>query len=541
MARKTLVIDANRDHFHLEVDSGTLKLGMNSEQTEGVAKYLRITRIRCEVEIEDERDAVPLEEPGVISGRSIRSGMPLQLRHAQISMNAPNHAPATAPSTAPVNETPPPTPISGKSTRRLKVIDGADSGRTFRLPESGTLTVGKNSKQVDIGLDDLYVAKHHCTLELSAEQIVVTHHEGPGGTFIDGQRIHQPQLLRTNSILRVGNSHLKLEVGVYADEPATKSNEPERSGNSSSSFKAVGAPTAPEEVFDPNDPMMAFCGEIIGHYEINRPLGRGYAGAMFLAKDLKTDHLVALKLIDSDFPASNGELERFARELKSIQSLRHEHLVAPLGAGKTATHCWIAREYVEGESAQRLIERVAKGEKPNWTGAVRIGIHLTQALTFLHEKHVLHKNIVPKNVLVRTSDLCTKLADLKFAECLAESELQEAVLEAKVLAELPYTAPEQAEPGGFIDGLADLYAVGAVMYALMTGRPPISGGDRESTIQAIQSGQITRLKAINKRIPNELDGAVMKMLALHQEDRFQTAQAVLTELQLIAKEHGIQV
>lgn len=545
MSKKTLVIDGNREHFTLEVDSGTLRVGMNSDQPEGIAKYLRITRVRCEIEIEDERESLPIEEAGVINPRSIRPGTPVQLRHSNISLHGQNPPPVAAPATvaAPsVHDSTPTAVPGGKLNKRLKVIDGADQGRTYRLAEAGTMTVGKSSKHVDIGLDDLYVSKTHCTLEISGDVVTVTHLEGPGGTHIDGHRIHQPQVIRPGAILRVGNSHLRLEYGAFADEPvANKSQYTNGGSESSSKLRAVSAPVEVEEDFNPDDPFAAMVGDILGHYELGRMVGRGFGGAVFMARHTNTDQAVAVKVLSPEFPASQAELERFARELKSIQNIRHEHLAAPIGAGRTHSHCWIAREYIDGESVHSVVKRVARGEKSNWTNAVRVGVHLAQALVCVHQHRMIHGNITPRNVLVRAADLMTKLTDLRFAECIRDSALQQATLESKLLAELPYLAPEQVEEGGFVDNLADLYAVGAVIYAMSAGRPPITGNSAEEMLEQLRGGKLTRLKAVNKRVPSEFDGAVMKLMALHQEDRFQNAAALLQELLLIAKEHGIQV
>ena len=170
--------------------------------------------------------------------------------------------------------------------------------------------------------------------------------------------------------------------------------------------------------------MGSMVGDVLGHYELGRMVGRGFSGAVFLAHHTETSQPVAVKVLSSNFPRTQAELERFARELKSVQKIQHANLAAPIGAGKSGPHCWIAREFVDGESAHRVIQRVARGEKANWANAVRVGVHLARALTVVHENRAIHGNVTPRNVLIDSHDHSTRLTDLRFAQCIQGSELE---------------------------------------------------------------------------------------------------------------------
>jgi pSer/pThr/pTyr-binding forkhead associated (FHA) protein len=493
---------------------------------------LRVVRIRCEIEVEDDREFVPIEQAGVISPRVLRAGMPVQLGCANLSMVAAQ--PTVA---APVVETPDSTPTA-TGPNRLKVIDGGDQGSTFRLPESGTRTVGKPGGAASIGLHDLYVMRVHCSLEIADGVVTVTHVEGQSGTLIDGQRITTPRVFKPGSVLRVGNSHLRLEVGPFHDEPAVT--EADTSGPTSGVMRAPpkAPPPPPAKAADPLEQLE---GQHLGAYELGKMLGRGHFGAVFHATHAKTGQVVALKVLAAEFPASAAELDHFAQELKAAQQVRHANLVTPIGAGRSGSHCWIARELVEGESAAAVIERISEGEKPSWTRAARVATHLARVLDCLHQNRLVHGNITPRNVLLRAADHATKLADLRLSQALEGSQLQRAVLEKKLLAELPYLAPEQTEPGGFVDELADLYAVGAVSYALITGRPPVRGRTPEDILAEIQAGRVVRPSAFYKKVPATFDAIVMKLLALHQEDRYPSSAALLRDLAPIAETHDLKL
>ncbi|MBX9584579.1 MAG: protein kinase, partial [Gemmataceae bacterium] len=465
----------------------------------------------------------------------------------------------------------PPPPPAPPAPRRFKVVDGGDQGRSFRLPDVGTVTLGKRG-HATIGLNDLYVTRVHCSLEVDPHSILVTHVEGQNGTLIDSQRIAGPTRLRPGNVLRIGNSHLKLEVGPFGDEataadpwlgeerprvrmPHGPSAEvpaggksgvfrgPESGGKPSKTDDGEVTRAEPQEpgatdfALVEDDPLDGLTGQTLGHYEVGEMLGRGPSGAVYRAADQKTGQAVALKVFPAGFPASAAELERMVREFKAAQQLRHPNLVAPLGAGKSGPHFWISRELVEGESAAGLIAAIADGEKPSWTRAARVAVHLARLLDWLHRQGVVHGNITPGNVLLRGADRTTKLADLRLAQALEGSRLQQSVRGKKLLADLPYLAPEQAEPGASADDLADLYAVGAVVYALITGRPPAAG----DTPKEVRKGRPPRPSSVYNKVPPEFDGTVMRLLARYREDRFPTAAALLADLELLAQSHDLKL
>lgn len=521
MATRTLVIDGDRAHFLLALDDGTVRVGDGPAHTGGLLRDLRIVRVRCEVEVEDDRDELPVEQPGVLTRRAVAPGAPLQLGGVKLSFDGGEPAPASVESVTPI-------PAALTGPRRLKVIDGGDQGRAFRLPENGQITVGKIGAS-DIGLHDLYVAKIHCSLDMTADGVTVTHLVGATGTLVDGHKITAPKLLRPGSVMRVGNSHLRLELGPFTDDTAVE----------------VGTRTAPALPPPPAAPAPATTvlpkPVTVGHYQLGRILGRGFTGEVYEATHDQTGQAVALKLLSADFPAAPAELDGFVRELKTAQTVRHPNLVALQGAGKTPTRCWVAREYVAGEAAADVITRVASGEKPSWTRAARVVVHLARALDALHKHHIVHGNITPNNVLLRADDHATKLTDLRMAEAVSGSAMFLKVIEAKRRAELAYLAPEQAEPGAFVDDLADLYGVGAVAYALITGRPPAEGDDAAEVVAHLQSGRVPRPGAVYKKVPAAFDAVVMKLLAPHQEDRYPSAAAVLADMEPIADENDLKL
>jgi hypothetical protein len=553
MGKSVLVISSDdRGPFSLRIEGDDLVIGDSPTHPGAVLRGLNLAHIRCEVEVLD--DVVVVGAAGATGGQELHTGQSLQVGHAHLRLER-GGAPAVARSEEPPRQTngtaaAPVAPADGSSLapmcKRLLVIDGADRGLTCRLPESGTVLVGNSSKHANVVLHDLYVSRVHCLVDIREGKVFVTHSEGKKGTLINGQAITGQQELHLGDILRVGNSHIKLETAVAEEEPPPAEEdeevtEAEEAGEAVAlaSDDASPADESATQVAPGVDRLLQLEGQVLGQYRVGSLLGRGHSGLIFRAQNLKTNLVVGLKVLSGEFPASGEELQRFVQALKVASGIHHANLVTYYGAGRSGPYCWIAREYIDGESVSRMIKAVAEGGKMNWGRAARVALHLARALACLHEQRVIHGNITPRNVLVRASDRTTKLTDLMLAQALEGSRLQQAIIDKKELAELPYKAPEQVEPGAFVDRLADLYALGAVVYALLTGQPPFRGESREETIDLIRTSKVVRPSAHQRGIPGTFEGVVLKLLARHQENRYQTATELLADVEpLVGEQEG---
>src|SRR5262245_45842680 len=245
MAKMNLVRESDdRGYFFVAVESGNVTVGDHTGHPEAVLRGLRILHVRCEVEVEQELVVVMPHsgETGELTGpRRLGPGQGVNVGHARVRLEpaggrssppassgtladirglvddepgTPARAPAASAPVAPAPPTPPP---GSNMVLRLKVIDGADQGVIFRLPDSGRTSIGKSHKHADIVLHDLYVSRVHCEVNVQGDKIMVTHVEGANGTLINGRVITQPTELRPNEILRVGNTQMRLEWGSAAD------------------------------------------------------------------------------------------------------------------------------------------------------------------------------------------------------------------------------------------------------------------------------------------------------------------------------------
>jgi serine/threonine-protein kinase len=577
MSKRMLVIERDdQGQFVLAVKGGTLTIGASSAEAEIVLRDLHVSRLHCEVEVDEEIVvADTLDHNG--APQQLRPGSTLHagLTHLQFLLGAPAAA-AQSVAAVPAEELPElapedtdgepeqaavrrePEPSDGRRRFRFLVVDGADKGRHFALPESGIVTVGKSHKHADIILNDLYVSRVHCELEIESDHLVVGHVEGQSGTLVNGQQIVKKEMY-IGETLRVGNSHLILEsfedsgpvVETDDDVGAAGSGDEDPGFQVLDQENDIAATETVDEVSEvssesfvlphsPVDELLELEDKPFGHFKIETLLGRGQSGMVFRAQDQKSGQTVSLKVLPGDFPASEAELSRFINAVKAASKLHHAALVTVIAAGKSGQFCWISREFVKGENLTRRIRRIQEGAKPDWKADVRLALHLASLLQFLHGHNVTHGNITPRNILIRASDQMTKLADLAFNYALEGSKLRKTILPGKLLSELPFTAPEQCDPRAPVSPLGDIYALGAVLYAALTGKPPFTGENIKGIHTQIQTAKVVPPSKLQRGIPPLLDTTVLTMMARRPEERFQSAGDLLAALESFAEKHEIE-
>lgn len=559
MSKRILVIEGtDPNHFFLSSEAGKVLVGDGPSHPEAFLKDLKISRIRCEVEVEDDRLLV-CDPPSnsnnlnrtTFEPRSLSDGQDLNIGHLKLHFEALTSVPAGAglailddpdmpgfadddPATIPAAST---TETIGDMTvpdlvRKLMVVDGADAGRTFLVADAGITSIGKSARHADIALNDLYVSRHHCELRVE-DQIVTLHHvEGTHGTLLNGVAIKEPTIINPGDKIRVGNSHLCYVMAPAEPEEATLVEEAEAAEEVAEAVYTVD--TAAQEVEE-------LKGKLLGHFKVGEFLGHGFYGMVFKAEDQKHHQTVALKVLHSNFPATAEELDHFIKAMTVTPALRHAHLLSVFGAGRTKDHCWIAREWVDGDNIENLAAKQAEKGKFEWKKAARVGLHLAQSLAFLHAHKVVHGNLTPHNIYVRTEDKSTKLSDLMLTQALRGSVLAKGKHDAKFKSELPYLAPEQTSEAGKVTLRSDLYGLGAVMYLICTGHPPFEGSILEEVVHKVQHVKPPKPTLANRKVPDELEKIIMKLLAKDPAARYSSATELVMDLEPIISEHEVKV
>ena len=251
-------------------------------------------------------------------------------------------------------------------------------------------------------------------------------------------------------------------------------------------------------------------------YVIERELGRGGMATVYLARDLKHGRYVALKILHPELAASLGP-ERFQREIETVARLQHPNILTVHDSGKAAEQLWFTMPFVDGES---LRDRLRREQQLPVETALRIVTDAARALQYAHEHGVIHRDIKPENLLL-TKDGSTLVADFGIARPLSAGD--ERLTGTGISVGTPaYMSPEQAAGDRTLDARTDLYALGAVLYEMLAGEPPFTGPTAQAVIAKRFSGEIPSVRRLRPSVPEGLERAMMKALAMVPADRFET-------------------
>jgi serine/threonine-protein kinase len=289
------------------------------------------------------------------------------------------------------------------------------------------------------------------------------------------------------------------------------------------------------------EPLQELIGTALSFYAVEAMLARGRSGVVFRAQDTRTNRPVALKVLLPELSRNDEVVQRLVRAMRTMLPLRHPNLVAVYGAGKTGPNCWVAMEYVEGESLTGVMRRAGAGGKLDWPKSLRVAVHVGRALEHAHGHGIVHRNITPANVLFRDSDQVAKLGDLMLAKALEGMFAEEITRPGEHVGDPAYLSPEQTNPRPEVDGRSDLYSLGALVYCMLTGRPPLQGQTVIETMTLIRTGVIAPLATLVPALPADFGAAIHRMLEKQPADRFPSAAEMLRELERIATQYGVAV
>ena len=283
-------------------------------------------------------------------------------------------------------------------------------------------------------------------------------------------------------------------------------------------------------------------GARLGPYEIVAPLGAGGMGEVFRARDTRLGREVAVKTLPERLSLSSEMRERFEREAKAVAALSHPHICALYDVGREGGTEYLVMELLEG---QTLAARLAKGPLPI-AETLRFGGEIASALDAAHRKGIVHRDLKPGNVMLTKSGV--KLVDFGLAKILAPAgpledltsaptAARDVTREGAILGTLAYMAPEQLE-GGPADPRTDVFALGAILYEMATGRKAFSGASQASLISAILTSDPPPLTSLDPFPPAALDRLVRFCIAKDPAQRWQSAHDVGLQLAAIAEGSG---
>jgi serine/threonine protein kinase/Tol biopolymer transport system component len=281
-------------------------------------------------------------------------------------------------------------------------------------------------------------------------------------------------------------------------------------------------------------------GTQLSHYEILSQIGAGGMGEVYRARDTRLDRIVAIKVLP-DHLAANTELrQRFEREARAVSSLNHPHICTLHDIGSQDGLDYLVMELIEGES---LAERLLKGPLPT-DQVLRYSTQIADALDKAHRAGIVHRDLKPANIMLTKSG--AKLLDFGLAKMQASdsglvtsatslpTERHSLTGEGTILGTFQYMAPEQLE-GREADARTDIFAFGAVLYEMATGKKAFTGKSQASLIGAILHTEPAAISTIQPMTPPALDRVVKRCLAKDPDDRWQTARDLTMELVWISE------
>jgi pSer/pThr/pTyr-binding forkhead associated (FHA) protein len=399
----------------------------------------------------------------------------------------------------------------------LRIVSGPDTGRILNLTEGVTLVIGRGEKS-DTHLADANVSRIHCEVQWEGARFTLIDKDSVGGTLVDGKKITLHHL-KHGEEFQIGGTRLVLHTTGIADAGTLLASQ------------------RPERAIKTDKEILT--GETISHYTLGQPLPRGRMGTTYKARDTRDGKDVAFKALHADFASDPEDVQRFIRAMTTAVDLHHANLIALYGAGKQGQTCWIAMEYVDGEPLTKLIEKFGTLKMLDWQFAVRVGVHVAQALEAAHERHVIHRNIAPESILIRDKDKVAKLGDMMLAKALDGVKAKAITKPGELVGNVAYMAPERTRSDVEPDTRADIYGLGATLYALLTGKPPFESKSLVETIAAIRQANPAPPKKFQLSIPDMLQDTVMTMLEKRPENRFQTPADAARALERVAKFQGL--
>jgi serine/threonine protein kinase len=395
---------------------------------------------------------------------------------------------------------------------QLTIFAGPDAGRVCDIGDGQTVIVGRGDKS-DFRLADPSVSRIHFELGNRDEEYVISDRGSSSGTFVDGKQI-TTGTINLDSVIQIGDTRIRLikkNKGDYTNSPVNQAD--------------VGGVK----------PLKKLIGTQLGPYELLEIIGKGNNGLVFRARDAEKNRIAAVKVLTPQFTANDEQRQRFVRAMRTMLPIKDPRIVDLYNAGKNGPYCWAAMEYIDGENLSELIERTGIEGMLDWKKVWQIAVDVARALNKGYENKIIHRNVTPANILRRHSDKACLLGDFMLAKALEGTLAQQVTQPGQLLGDIPYMAPERTRANMEVDTRSDLYGLGATCYALLTGRPAVSGDSLVEMLSNVRNETPRAPKSYQLAINDLFEGIVMQLLEKNPDNRLQTPSDLIKELVRIGR------
>jgi serine/threonine-protein kinase len=254
-------------------------------------------------------------------------------------------------------------------------------------------------------------------------------------------------------------------------------------------------------------------------YRIQREIGAGGMATVYLARDVRHDRNVAIKILRSELAAAIGA-ERFLAEIKTTANLQHPNILALFDSGQADSFLYYVMPFIEGET---LRDRLDREKQLPITDAVRIASEVASALDYAHRHGVIHRDIKPSNILFH--DGRALVADFGIALAASKSGTDRMTHTGMTLGTPHYMSPEQAMAERSLTPRSDIFSLGAMTYEMLAGEPPFTGPTAQAVLSKVLTAEPKPPRELRKSIPQHVNDAVLRALEKLPADRFATAAA----------------
>lgn len=386
----------------------------------------------------------------------------------------------------------------------LRVTCGAHAGSVFEFDErSAYLVVGSDeSAQLSLA-DDPAVSRFHCRFELAAPHCRVVDLASRSGTFVNGKQVDECDIVHEDQV-QVGDTEILVSLLPETDESAGST----RFADNDRIAATVIMSSKPA----------------IPGYDLHEVIGTGALGQVYRAVKLATQQEVAIKIVRPDRAASQEHLQIFVREISVLSQLDHPRIVRYHECGCANEQMFFVMDLVPAVDFHEAMQdqsAVARSRVP--CGLI---CHVLEALQYAHERHLVHRDVKPENVLItRTGHrLKALLADFGLAKNFEIAGLSGITPSGTIRGTIPYMAPEQLMDARQARPPCDVYSAGATLYYYLTGSPPFDGDSMPHLLRSVIEDAPPEVRELAPDVPIELAEVVKRAMAKLPENRFRTAE-----------------
>ena len=404
------------------------------------------------------------------------------------------------------------------SLRQLQIIGGPDRGRTIPVINESVRSIGRG-QACDTIISDPHISRLHCRIEFRNGTPYLVDSGSTGGTFVGDVRIEEYALKHGDSF-RIGDSILRYCVESSADATTL-----------GAGFRNPPPTKTPS--------IESLVGEKLADFLVEKMIAKGSSSLIFRGTDTIKNRPVAIKVLTPDLVRGEEQKERFVRAMKTTLPIRHPNIVRLYNAGKKGPFCWAAMEFVEGESLTKVIQRSGIQNMLDWREVFKVAHQIGSALEVAYQHKIIHRNVTPANIFRRSADKVCLLGDLMLAKGLESADAEQVTQPGQLIGELPYMSPERTQSNVEVDCRSDLYGLGATLYALLAGKPPVAGDSLPTILSNIRKTMPEHPKTFQLSIHDRFADLVMTLLEKSPENRFPTPNAVMKELETIGRYNAL--